>query len=208
MQAFQAAVSSLSQGKSGDTASTAQAAQPRLTVRLQSFRESNGMRNWTATLARVDAWDGLIGSCGGITIDRGEFWNRVAYEAERAKFLIGERTTEPDILDYAKDICTPEEWAGERGAAGTACEPITTIPADVAGASTPSEIALGDQINAGSLPEWREVLFREVAQGQEFKTHASSRGVLARDCSGYRGDRGHITTLDPEMPVLVRERRS
>ena len=87
--------------------------QPRLTVRLQSFPESNGKRNWTALLVRVDAWDGLIGNCGGITIDRGEFWNRVAYEAERAKFLIGERDTEPFILDYGDDITTPDQWAGE-----------------------------------------------------------------------------------------------
>lgn len=87
--------------------------QPRLTVRLRSFPESNGKRNWTALLVRVDAWGGLIGNCGGITIDRGECWNRVAYEAERAKLLIGERDTEPDIMDYGDDIRTPEEWAGE-----------------------------------------------------------------------------------------------
>jgi len=90
-----------------------QAPQPRLTVRLQSFPESNGKRNWTAMLVRVDPWSGLIGNCGGITIDRGECWNRVAYEAERAKLLIGERDTEPDILDYGDDITTPDQWAGE-----------------------------------------------------------------------------------------------
>lgn len=87
--------------------------QPRLTVRLQSFPESNGKRNWTALLVRVDAWGGLVGNCGGITVARGEFWNRVAYEAERAKLLIGERDTEPDILDYGDDITTPDQWAGE-----------------------------------------------------------------------------------------------
>lgn len=87
--------------------------QPRLTVRLTSFPESNGKRNWTALLVRVDPWDGLIGNCGGITVDRGELWNRVAYEAERARFLIGERDTEPHILDYGDDIETPEQWAGE-----------------------------------------------------------------------------------------------
>lgn len=90
---------------------------PRLTVRLLSFPESNGNRNWTALLVRVDAWDGLVGSYGGIVIDRGELWNRVAYEAERAKFLIGERDTEPFILDYGDDIYTPEEWVGEAAVA-------------------------------------------------------------------------------------------
>ena len=88
-------------------------AQPRLTVRLQSFPESNGKRNWTAMLVRVDPWDGLIGNCGGVTVAHGELWNRVAYEAERTKLLIGERDTEPHILDYGDDIKTPDEWAGE-----------------------------------------------------------------------------------------------
>jgi hypothetical protein len=87
--------------------------QPRLTVRLTSFPESNGKTNWTALLVRVDAWDGLIGNCGGISLARGELWNRVAWEAECARFLIGERDTEPSILDYGKDIKTPAEWAGE-----------------------------------------------------------------------------------------------
>jgi hypothetical protein len=90
--------------------------QPRLTVRLCSFPESNGKRNWTALLVRTDAaWGGLIGSSGGITVARGELWNRVAYEAERAKFLIGERADEPWILDYGDDIETPDGWPGEKG---------------------------------------------------------------------------------------------
>jgi len=87
--------------------------QPRLTVRVASFPESNGKRNWTALLMRVEPWRGLIGNCGGITIARGELWNRVAYEAECARALLGERDTEPHILDYGDDIHTPEEWAGE-----------------------------------------------------------------------------------------------
>jgi hypothetical protein len=91
----------------------AQTVQPRLTVRLTSFPESNGKRNWTALLVRVDPWDGLVGNCGGISLARGELWNRVAWEAECTRFLIGERDTEPFILDYGDDIRTPEEWAGE-----------------------------------------------------------------------------------------------
>lgn len=89
--------------------------QPRLTVRLTSFPESNGKRNWTALLVRVEPFDGLIGNCGGISLARGELWNRVAWEAECARYLIGERDTEPFILDYGDDIQTPEEWAGENG---------------------------------------------------------------------------------------------
>ena len=87
--------------------------QPRLTVRLQSFPESNGKRNWTALLVRTEKWGGLVGNCGGISLAHGELWNRVAYEAERAKLLIGERATEPDILDYGNDIETPDHWPGE-----------------------------------------------------------------------------------------------
>lgn len=88
-------------------------AQPKLTVVICSFPESNGKRNWTAMLVRVDGFDKLIGNAGGITIARGELWNRVAYEAERTRLLIGERDTEPHIYDYGDDIHTPEEWKGE-----------------------------------------------------------------------------------------------
>jgi hypothetical protein len=87
--------------------------QPRLTVSLTSFPESDGKRNWTALLVRTEPFDGLVGNCGGISLARGELWNRVAWEAECARFLIGERDTEPYILDYGDDIETPEEWAGE-----------------------------------------------------------------------------------------------
>jgi hypothetical protein len=90
--------------------------QPRLKVVLTSYPESNGKTNWTALLKREDpAWDGLPGNSGGITLARGELWNRVAYEAERTKFLLGLRDREPFILDYGDDIKTPDEWAGERG---------------------------------------------------------------------------------------------
>ena len=87
--------------------------QPRMTVRLASFPESNGRRNWTALLVRAGAWDGLVGNCGGVSLARGELWNRVAYHAECARLLIGERDTEPNIMDYGDDISTPEEWAVE-----------------------------------------------------------------------------------------------
>lgn len=86
--------------------------QVELTVVLWSFPESNGKRNWTAMFKRKEKWDGLVGNAGGITIDRGECWQRVAYHAEQARFLLGERSTEPCILAYGKDVNTPEEWTG------------------------------------------------------------------------------------------------
>lgn len=85
--------------------------QPELTVRLTSYPETNGKRNWTAMFVRKDkSFRGLVGTSGGVIISAGEYWNRVAYYAERAKFLIGERDTEPDIMMYGNDVKTPEEW--------------------------------------------------------------------------------------------------
>ena len=84
-----------------------------LTVVIKSYPESNGKKIWTAMFKRKEPFKGLVGTSGGITIARGEYWNRVAFEAERAKFLLGERDTEPYILDYGDDIQTPEEWKGE-----------------------------------------------------------------------------------------------
>ncbi|ASD50433.1 hypothetical protein FDI24_gp152 [Acidovorax phage ACP17] len=89
--------------------------QPGLTVRVVSRPESNGKRNWYADIVRSEPWKGLAGTAGGVSIAHGELWNRVAYAAERARFLLGERDTEPYILDYSEDIQTPEGWKGERG---------------------------------------------------------------------------------------------
>lgn len=86
--------------------------QPQLTVRLRSYPESNGRRNWTADFVRVEPFKGLIGTAGGIAIGHGELWNRVAYAAERARFLLGERATEPSIREYGADVQTPAEWTG------------------------------------------------------------------------------------------------
>ena len=85
---------------------------PMLTVVVRSFPESNGRRNWTAMFKRTTAFNGLRGNCGGITIAHSEQWNRVAYAAECARVLLGERQTEPYILDYGTDVSTPQEWTG------------------------------------------------------------------------------------------------
>jgi hypothetical protein len=137
-----------------------------LTVRLCSFPESNGKRNWTAMFVRTEPWGGLVGNCGGITIARGELWNRVAYEAECARALIGERDTEPHILDYGDDIHTPDEWVGEvrGGRQVRAAEP--KVAADEAREPlTDYELTLMAQ-RASAKPEelrpWWMVLCREV----------------------------------------------
>lgn len=87
--------------------------QPRLEVNFNAWPESNGKTNWTVILRRTGKWDGLVGNSGGIMLARGELWNRIAYEAECARYLIGERATEPSILDYSEDIKSPDDWKGE-----------------------------------------------------------------------------------------------
>lgn len=69
--------------------------QPHLTVWYGSMPETNGKTNWTAILHRK-------GEClsEGITLDRSEYPDRVRYEADRVRYLIGELTEEPDILAY------------------------------------------------------------------------------------------------------------
>lgn len=89
--------------------------QPALKVTLRAYPESNGKRNWTAAIERVErVKDMLIGTNGGSPVQggRGEYWNRVAYAAEEARVLLGLRQTEPDILAYGDDVMTSEEWKG------------------------------------------------------------------------------------------------
>ena len=69
-----------------------------LAVWYGSMPESNGKSNYTAILHRK-------GECisEGITLDRSEYPDRVRYEADRVRFLIGELNEKPFILDYDAD---------------------------------------------------------------------------------------------------------
>ncbi|UVW54629.1 hypothetical protein NYO12_09855 [Klebsiella variicola] len=71
---------------------------PALTVWYGDMPETNGKTNWTAILHRK-------GEClsTGITIDRSEYPDRVRYEADRMRYLIGDLEYEPDILEYDSD---------------------------------------------------------------------------------------------------------
>lgn len=71
---------------------------PELTVWYGAMPETNGKTNWTAILHRKgqQIWE-------GITIDRSEYPDRVRYEADRMRYLIGELPDEPDILSYDAD---------------------------------------------------------------------------------------------------------
>ncbi|MBU9169253.1 hypothetical protein [Burkholderia gladioli] len=77
-------------------AAPAEAREPKLTVWYGSMPESNGKTNWTAILHRGDI-------ATGMTIDRSEYPDRVRYEADRVRWLIGEIEAEPWILDYDTD---------------------------------------------------------------------------------------------------------
>lgn len=71
---------------------------PELAVWYGAMPETNGKTNWTAMLHRKGQhpWE-------GITIDRSEYPDRVRYEADRMRHLIGDLADEPDILAYDAD---------------------------------------------------------------------------------------------------------
>ncbi|OBR54140.1 hypothetical protein A6456_37735 [Paraburkholderia tropica] len=69
---------------------------PKLAVWYGSMPESNGKSNWTAILHNGDI-------ASGMTIDRSEYPDRVRYEADRLRWLIGDLEKEPFILDYDAD---------------------------------------------------------------------------------------------------------
>lgn len=72
-------------------------AAPKLQVWFGSLPETNGKTNWTAILHRDNFYE-------GITIARSEYKDRVRYEADRMRWMIGELSEEPDILQYAENL--------------------------------------------------------------------------------------------------------
>lgn len=76
-----------------------EAARPELTVWYGAMPESNGSSNFTAVLMRKGQTL-LDGMSEGFTFARSEYPDRVRYEADCMRFLIGELGQEPDILDY------------------------------------------------------------------------------------------------------------
>lgn len=75
--------------------------QPELTVWYGSMPESNGKSNWTAILHRKGGEGTLMGKLSeGLVIARSEYPDRVRYEADEMRYLIGELDKEPCILDY------------------------------------------------------------------------------------------------------------
>lgn len=75
--------------------------QPPLTVWYGAMPESNGKSNFTAI---VYPKGGDI--VDGITLDRSEYPDRVRYEADRMRYLLGELKERPHILNYEADVCS------------------------------------------------------------------------------------------------------
>lgn len=71
-----------------------------LAVWYGSMPESNGKANWTATLYRKEADAMLDGFC----FARSEYPDRVRYEADRMRWIVGELRERPHILDYDADL--------------------------------------------------------------------------------------------------------
>lgn len=74
--------------------------QPELTVWEGPMPESNGKSNFTAILKRKDGGTFLEEMTNGFTIARSEYPDRVRYEADCVRWLIGELAEEPFICDY------------------------------------------------------------------------------------------------------------
>lgn len=85
---------------------------PKLAVWFGPMPESNGKTNWTAILHRTG---GFSEFAEGITLARSEYHDRVRYEADRARHLIGELADEPDILAYDSGMRSPRP-SGSAGA--------------------------------------------------------------------------------------------
>ena len=80
-----------------------------LTVWFGSMPESNGRENWTVMLRRKEkpgtaSKRELHHLMSGFTVCRSEYKDRMRYEADRLRFLIGESDNDPDILDYDADL--------------------------------------------------------------------------------------------------------
>lgn len=69
---------------------------PKLQVWYGKMPESNGKTNWTCQLHAGD-W------AEGFTIARSEYEDRVRYDADCLRYLIGEIKERPCILDYEGD---------------------------------------------------------------------------------------------------------
>lgn len=123
-------------------------ARPELAVWYGSMPESNGKSNFTALLYRKG--ESLMGGVT-ITLDRSEYPDRVRYEADRVRYLIGELEDEPFIPDYDADkhsgYVRPVAPAADVGLVEALNAHIETLQAQLDDDAVPS-IHWGDTYNA------------------------------------------------------------
>ncbi len=79
-----------------------------VTVWFGAMPESNGKSNWTALLMRKDG-SAIEAMTDAVTLERSEFKDRVRYVADRARWVLGEISERPDVLDYDPDLVEPPE---------------------------------------------------------------------------------------------------
>ncbi len=109
---------------------------PQLAVWFGSMPESNGKQNWTAMLHRK-VESGFDSFTDGITLMRSEYHDRVRYEADRVRYLIGEIAQQPDILTYDGNLKSP--YASDADASDQIVQDICSRLADAYENSTPGK---------------------------------------------------------------------
>lgn len=132
---------------------------PELTVWYGAMPETNGKTNWTAMLHRKchHPWE-------GITIDCSEYPDRVRYEADRMRHLIGELEDEPDILAYDAEAHSGYVYPGNSPVIpdGWVMVPVDMTPEQMREAQLNSELGAYTAANlTGAYSLFRE--FWDVA---------------------------------------------
>ncbi|AOG03406.1 hypothetical protein [Bosea sp. RAC05] len=79
-----------------------------VTVWFGAMPESNGKSNWTALLLRKEG-SPIEAMADAVTLERSEYKDRVRYVADRARWVLGEISERPDVLDYDPDLVEPPE---------------------------------------------------------------------------------------------------
>lgn len=157
---------------------------PELAVWYGKMPESNGKSNWTAILYRKGGEGSFMGRLSeGITIDRSEYPDRVRYEADRMRYLIGELDQEPDTLAYDEklrsDYVYPPteqqvELAALRRQLASAAEQIEELQADNRRIAACGEDLLGQLINATEG-------FDEPISDEEISEYKATLGIAGED---------------------------
>ncbi len=96
-------------------------AAPELTVWEGAMPESNGKSNFTAVLHRKDS-KGLDLFTDGFQFERSEYPDRVRYEADFMRWLIGEREVKPELWDKCYDMDKHSGYAAH------AARPVAATP--------------------------------------------------------------------------------